>query len=240
MKKLLFILLFFALKAQGQTINFSNSDATATPGAVVTINSSTYVASRTYIFLVGTFAASTPTDNPTISSGGLTLTKRGTQAGGFNDRWIIYTADVPSDVTTAITFTFAESQNTKVSIIYYTDLNVSRSYAVAGATGSTADPSISLTARTASVISAFSNNANPFTGTPESGWTEDVDAGFATPTGRYSMHRDNTTDYTPTVTSSASNWTGIAIQIYGRRRIIIDYFWFLFSTSFIRLRRKKK
>lgn len=221
MKKLLLILLFLPVIGMAQIVTFSTSDATASPGAVVTINSTTYTAGRTYVFFIGTFAGVAPTDDPTISSGGLTLTKRGTQAGSFNDRWIAYTADVPSDVTTAITFTYAESQNTKVSIVYYTDLNTSRSYAVAGATGSTADPTITLTARTASVIAAFSNNVNPFTGTPESGWTEDVDAGFSGPIGRYAMHRNNTTDNTPTVTSSASNWTGIALQIYGRRRINI-------------------
>jgi hypothetical protein len=224
MKKLLFILLLFPLLCHGQTISFSASSQTASPGSVVTINSGTYTNNRTYIFLICSFAASTPTDNPTISSGGLTLTKRGTTTGSFNDRWIVYTANVTGgDVTTSITFTYAESQNTKITAIYYTDYNGSNQYEVAGNTGTGADPSITFTARTASIVCGFSNNQNPFGGTPESGWTEDDDAGSATPIGRYLMHRSSTTDNTPIVTASASNWTGIALSVYAlRRRIIID------------------
>jgi hypothetical protein len=91
-----------------------------------------------------------------------------------------------------------------------------------------ANPSISMTAisdgRNA-VMTFFTNSVNPFGGTPESGWTENYDVGYATPdNGTYIMRRLTTTDNTPTVTAAASDWSGIAIEIKSaaRRRIIID------------------
>lgn len=226
MKKLLFILILIACKAQGQiTITFSGSSQTATPGADVEILSGTYVGGRTYIFFIGTkrSGGGTPSDDPTISDGDLTLIKRGTVAGSYDDRWIIYTADVVSDVTTAITFTYAESQGTKITGTYYAGINLSYTYGTGSVSAATANPTITLTAAAnASIATAWMNNADPFGGTPETGWTEDTDAGNAVPVGYYLMHRNNTSDNTPTVTASASNHTGIALRITGKRRIIID------------------
>ena len=88
-----------------------------------------------------------------------------------------------------------------------------------------ADPTLTLSALQlrASVLFAVINGTNPFGGTPESGWTESIDAGYATPnTGGYIMYRTNTSDNTPTVTMSSDNWAGFAIEFKASfRRIII-------------------
>jgi len=69
------------------------------------------------------------------------------------------------------------------------------------------------------VIFGLANGTNPFTGSPESGFTELVDNGYGTPnTGGYIMYDANTADNTPTVTMSSDNWAGIAIEIRARCR----------------------
>jgi hypothetical protein len=75
------------------------------------------------------------------------------------------------------------------------------------------------------VIAFFSNNANTFGGTPEAGWSEIQDLGYATPTtGYYETRRSSTTDNTVVVTASSSTWIGIALEIQssGRRQYNID------------------
>jgi hypothetical protein len=82
----------------------------------------------------------------------------------------------------------------------------------------------------ASVFAVFGNNLNPFGGSVESGWTEQVDGGCATfPSstyigGFYIMTRISTTDNTPTTTVSSSDWHGVALELRasGRRAVIIN------------------
>ncbi len=95
-----------------------------------------------------------------------------------------------------------------------------------GTTG--ADPSLTLSALQngrSAVISFFFNDANPFGGSAESGWTEDFDNGYTIPTaGTYVMSRKTTTDNTPSVTASSSTWIGVAFELRasGRRVTIIN------------------
>ena len=88
-----------------------------------------------------------------------------------------------------------------------------------------ANPTLTLSSlpSNAAVIFGVINGVNPFTGIEESGWTESLDNGYATPnTGGYIMYRTNTSDNTPTVTMSSDNWAGFAIGIKSAaRRIII-------------------
>lgn len=92
--------------------------------------------------------------------------------------------------------------------------------ATGGATG--ADPSVTMSAlkNGNGVIAVFLNNADPFGGSPESSWTEDVDESCTdlSSSGVYSMLRINGADNTPTVTASSSSWIGIAIEFRGGRR----------------------
>lgn len=89
-----------------------------------------------------------------------------------------------------------------------------------------ADPSLTFggsVSSTSLILAAFINGVNPFTGTEESGYTESLDSGYATPdTGGYVMYRTNTTDTTPTVTAASGNWAGFIIEFKSaNRRIII-------------------
>lgn len=74
------------------------------------------------------------------------------------------------------------------------------------------------------ILSVFINNTNPFSGSPESGWTEIIDGGCTTSgtytIGYYHMDRTSTSDNTPTVTASSSTWMGIALEFIGTRRVM--------------------
>lgn len=112
--------------------------------------------------------------------------------------------------------------------------------AVSNTGTASANPSISmasLTGNTNAVMAFFTNSLNPFGGTPESGWTEDFDSGYATPdNGSYIMHRLNTTDNTPTVTASASDWAGIAIELIGLEAETIDWTYKLNRDKTLKIR----
>jgi len=91
-----------------------------------------------------------------------------------------------------------------------------------------ADPSLTLATLNNilgnGVLAIFQNDANPFGGTPEGSWTEDLDVGCSTPNGFYAMYREGTTDNTPTVTASSSTWMGVALELRasGRRVTLIN------------------
>jgi hypothetical protein len=84
-------------------------------------------------------------------------------------------------------------------------------------TNAIADPSITLAALKykSAVMMALSNvDNNGNAGTPETVYVEDFDNGFnTTAQGLYYMHNLNTTDTTPTVTQTAQQWGGIAVEI---------------------------
>jgi hypothetical protein len=222
MKRLLFILPILISVESFSQFALSFSSRSNVNNAVVTIGSGTYTIGRTYVFFINTTAVSDPTDNPTVSSGGLTLVKRTTVAGG-NRRIIIYSITVASTETTAITFTFAESQIVHMIAIY--ESVAFPGYIINTQTGTTTgtDPSLTVgVTSTANTIGYFMNDRNPFGGTAEGSWTEDIDNGLANPYGQYAVHRNSTTDNTIVVTAASSNWIGAAIQFSGRRAVIIN------------------
>jgi len=142
---------------------------------------------------------------PTTSagSGTINVSYTGTQDGG----WIMVVKITGADAT---------GTNGSNGIVQF----------VNDAQNTDANPDITMAAIANSkngVVCAFINNQNPFGGAPESGWTEDFEGGYNTPTtGGYYMFRNSGTDNTPTVTASSSNWAGIAIEIReGGRRVII-------------------
>jgi hypothetical protein len=85
------------------------------------------------------------------------------------------------------------------------------------AANTTANPTITLAALTGTtnaVFAGFSSPLNPFGGTPESGWTEQFDSGYASPsTSTYGTYRIETTDNTVAVTAGSTDWGGIAVEI---------------------------
>jgi hypothetical protein len=218
MKKLLTILLLLPLLSVGQGFSFSSASRGFFNTQTLTIGSGTYTAGTTYLIFLGTTrSGATPTDNPTVSSGTLTLTKRGT-ATGTDSRIIAYTFTPASTTTTAISFTYAEAQLVHIYAIYsaaslvgFENINTIS----AGGTG--ADPLLTLPSTgTSCTVGFFLNNRNPFTGTAEAGWTEGTDNGIST-TGYASYNRNVTSDNTLTVTSASATWTGLGIQFTNRR-----------------------
>jgi hypothetical protein len=190
--------------------------------ATLTMAGGTYTSGNTYVFFVNTTRSGggVPSDNPTVSSGSLTLVKRATVTGS-NNRIICYTAVCGSTTTTSITFTYAETQAVHF-YAYYEGTSLSGftviSTATGGATGT--NPSITLpSSKLSCTIGYFFNgNSSAFGGTPESGWTEDFDNGIVN-ASEAGYHRDSTTDNTVDVTAASSTWTGIAIQFSTKRRI---------------------
>lgn len=92
---------------------------------------------------------------------------------------------------------------------------------------STIDPSLTLSALTnrSAVIASWIDDVNPFgPATPESGWTEGGENGYATPdTGGYYMYRIGSSDNTPSTSRGFfSNWAGIAIEIKAAGRRIFN------------------
>jgi hypothetical protein len=224
MKKLLFLLfpVFIGLKSFSQ-FSLNGSSRAFVNNATLSISSQLYTAGHVYVFFINTSASGVnPTDNPTVSSGSLTLVKQTTVAGG-NRRIIIYTVTPSSNATTAITFTFAETQLNHLYAIYESSTFVGNTIntQTGGTTGTDPTLTVGVTSN-AYTIGYFYNDVNPFGGTAETDWTEDVDGGLGTPAGQYAVHRNSTTDNTILVTAASSNWIGVAIQFSGRRAVIIN------------------
>ncbi len=90
-----------------------------------------------------------------------------------------------------------------------------------------ANPSMTLSTlqNRASVLTAWTGDNNPFSGSPESGWTITEDGGYNTPTvGGLIMKRENTIDNTPSFTAASSNWVGMVMELKasGRRVIVTN------------------
>jgi len=206
LRKLILIFLLFISTESFSQFALIFSSRSNVNNATVTIGSGTYTVGRTYVFFINTTAVSDPTDNPTVSSGGLTLVKRTTVAGG-NRRIIVYSITVASTETTAITFTFAESQIVHMIATYESVAFPGNVINTQTGTTTGADPSLTVgVTSTAYTIGYFMNDRDPFGGTAEGSWTEDIDNGLANPYGQYAVHRNVTTDNTIVVTSASSNW----------------------------------
>ncbi len=88
----------------------------------------------------------------------------------------------------------------------------------AKAANSSANPSNVLSALQAhgqnAVVAFFGGASNPLNATPESGWTEDVDMGYSSPsTGLGAYHRLQTTDNLVVLTRSASAWASAMMEL---------------------------
>lgn len=241
MKKLLFILLFFALKAQGQiTIGNTNTITVSSGSDNVQVRPSTdFTSGRFYLLFVSNPKATTP-EEATVTGTSQTWTK--VDGLTFNtiasptQRITVYRFLAASTFSATTTISFGATQLGISSHLYEitgmdaTGTNGSGAIVqvVTNSADATANPSVTMAAISSgsnAVIAYFANDINPMGGTAEAGWTEKFDNGYASPDrGDYSMYRIGTTDNTPTVTAASSDWAGIAIEIKStaRRRIIID------------------
>lgn len=237
MKKIFFILLLSPLLSCGQP-SFNILASSFNTAGITSVSGNTYVSGRLYIFFVGiSNDAATP---GTVSLSGTSQTwdelnaAGGISNGGNRKRLQAFRFAPGSNNSNQTDFTVTGSQDgmfyflIEVTSVDVTGTNGSNGV-VRTATGSanSANPSLdfgtSLLSRS-SVLAAFINGVNPFTGTEESGWTESIDGGYGTPnTGGYLMYWTNTTDSTPTVTAASGNWAGFAIELKASgRRVIIS------------------
>jgi len=236
MKKLLFLL--FPVISYGQTF-------TQVGGTTNTINNSSYtVASISFasnkLYLLFTVSTSAGVPNiPTVSGTGITFTQIASTTfntvGSAVQQVSVFRALISSGTSTTLTVSFSgQTQNELLCNIYEVS-----GVAVTGTNGSDAivqsatdradtdaNPAITLSSLSGSgnaVICIFSNNQAPFGGTPESGWTQLLNlTAIGSPPSSYIVYRTKTTDNTPSVTASASNWGGVAIELLATgRRIII-------------------
>jgi len=231
MKKLLFLL--FPIFSYGQaSFNVMASDFQTVGIGVVAGQS--FVTGRLYIWFVGVSNAGGSPATITLTGTGQTWTQVATTLNNSTNRRIYAFRFAPgSNNTNQTDFNITGVQDGMFHfLVEVTNVITTGTNGADGVVQSTtssangADPSLTLSALGGrnSVISSFINERNPFTGTPESGWTES-DGGYATPdTGGYLMYRVNTTDNTPTVTATSSNWGGIAIEVRtsGRRAVIVN------------------
>lgn len=247
MKKLFYILLFFVScntefvysqininNTFAQTFNTSNTPS-------FTITSYTYLANHLYILFILSTKATTP-DIPTVTTTGLTWVQVSTVTCGTiaspTNRVTLFRCMPTSNTTASTDVNYAGNTQDGIGAFGYeitgmvttgTNGDDAIIQSVTSNADASANPSITMSSLNVdgrnAVIACFTNSLNPFDGTPESGWTELFDNGYNTPTtGAYTMNRYLTTDNTPTVTASSSDWAGIAIEIKSaaRRRIIVD------------------
>lgn len=226
MIRLLFILLLSTSVAQGQIVinrAFGALSSQTTNGVSFGFAPQTYTAGRLYLFIVQTTGT---TNNGTVSSTTLTWTSVG-NIGNSTNRIQVFRC-MPSSTATSETVTIGTfgGGSTGYSFAMYeitgvptTGTNGADAIVQAVTTGPTTgtDPTINLAAISGNgnaVIGWFSNDANPFTGAQESGWSEIYDSGYSTPTtGMYETARNPTVDNTVVVTAASSTWIGIAIEI---------------------------
>ena len=232
MKKLIFLL--FPVFSYGQ-ITFTHKASGFSTSGIGSIGSTTYEAGKLYILFAGTTNSSTPA---TVSlSGGATswtlITSIISNDGLMRIEAFRYAP--ASNETAVVTITYTGSQNGGyIQVCEITGVDVSGTngsnaivQSVTDGASAGTDPTITLAALNgrSGVITGFINNLNPFGGAAESGYVEQHENGYATPTtGGYYMTRVNAGDNTPTVTASSSNWAGIAIELkaLGRRATIIN------------------
>jgi hypothetical protein len=225
--KLLFIFLILSNVTYSQVINkgFQPFETSTTNAVSVAKAATTYTAGRLYIIFSAATGALNAGSATSTTLTWTSLVSTGNSTRRINVFYCMPASTVGSE-TVGVSWGAAGTTGYTWAIWEITGVPTTSGGADAvlqSATGGTtgADPSITLAALTAgnTVISFFVNSVNPFAGTAESGWTEDFDDGYATPdAGSYVMSRINTSDNTPTVTASSSDWIGVAIELKGRRR----------------------
>lgn len=191
-----------------------------------------FVANRVYFFFVTVYQ----TNNTPSCTSGQSLTTV-TSAGNFHRKIHVFSYAPSANATQNITFNYGLSGAPKSGgwVMYYVDgapytnngADAIVQAVVDSATG--ADPEINTMSTflpAASVVAVIANDHNPFGGSIESGWTEDLDEGClegggTESKGRYAMSRRNTTDNTPSATVTSSSWVGIAIEVRNRKKAVI-------------------
>lgn len=187
------------------------------------------VAGKYYVYIIETGVDAATPNVPSMSATGVTFTQLGTvtcnTTGTPRSRITAFGFLAASSATAlSITADFAgQTQNGRLFTLFQVSGGITTGVngidAVVQTVTSNADaganPSITMSALTSSgngVIAAFTNDVTPFGGTVESGWTLDLNSGHDV-NGFFSMYRRSTNDNTPTVTASASDWGGIAIEL---------------------------
>jgi len=238
MKKLLFLL--FPIISYGQVTITVTPQGTYTysTSAIGAVTSQTYTAGKLYICIHMRVDATTPTDfslTGTSSTWTEIANVTGITTGTDLARLKVWRYAPSSNVTEGLSFSGAALQDGSVVVLWEISgtINTGSNGAdaivqiVTDAQDAAANPTITMAALNPknSVIAFFGNDANPFGSTEESGWTELSENGFATPTtGGVFLSRHRTSDNTPSVTASASNWVGVAFELNasGRRAVIIN------------------
>lgn len=242
MKKYLYSLLLFIScnvcryeTVYGQIVinkNFYPAAASTVDASAFGVNSATLTAGKLYLFIAVTTGT---TNNGTVTATSTTWTNVA-NVGNSTRRVQVFRC-MPSVTVSGESVqigSFGGGSSGSASAIWEitgvptTGINGADAIVQAvTATGTaSANPSLTLAPISNShnvVIAVFGNSLNPFGGVPESGWTEDFDSGYDTPTaGSYIMSRLTTTDNTPSVTAASSDWAGIAIELKATatRRII--------------------
>lgn len=239
MKKLftiLLILCFHSCFSQVAITQHRNSFSCSGAGLVgATIVDITLTAGNLYVLVV----MSDSSNNYGARSGTIETWEPVSETGNFTRKIGIYRC-MPTTTTTdgdlTVSWTFGNSPNMlSFTIFQVTGAALGANGAnaidqiVTGSGTASANPTITMATirNNGAVLAAFSNSTNTFSGTPEGGWTESIDNGCTTYPGSayingvYVMYRTPTSDNTPTVTASASDWIGVALAIRGGRRVSI-------------------
>jgi len=192
----------------------------------------TYTPTANALVIAIVASANTPSTTPTFSGNGLTWVQIGTT--NFNTlasptlRLTFFRAMGASPTTTAGTADFGGVNQAGCHIRVFQFVNADTS----GANGSGAivqvgfngndastNPNITLasligSANAVYAVANFNVTAATFNGSPESGWTTDYAANFATPfDGIYGVFRLATTDNTVAITGTSTAWAAMAIEI---------------------------
>ncbi len=236
MKKIIFLL--FPAFSYGQ-MTITNLGGSFNTAGVSSIGSITMNAGNLYIIFTGTSNDAGTVATVSLAGTGQTWTEitsaGGVTNGGNRKRLQAFRVAPTSTNSNTINITYTGVQDGGWAQLYeITGCDVSGTNGSNGIVNNNvgsangANPTLTLSTAILNrgmVVFALANGTNPFTGSPESGFTELLDGGYATPnTGGYLMYMANTTDNTPTVTMSSDNWAGIAIELRasGRRVSVIN------------------
>jgi len=238
MKKLIFIL--FPVFSYGQvTISLTaEGNYTYSTSALGVVNSQTYTAGKLYLCIHMRVDASAPADfslTGTSSTWTEIANVTGITTGTDLARLKVWRYAPSSNVTESLSFSLGGVHDGSVFVLWEISGTINTGSNGADATvqivtdaqDANSNPTITMASLVPknSVVAFFGNDVNPFGSTEESGWTELSENGFSTPTtGGVFISRHRTSDNTPSVTASASNWVGVAIELnaISRRNVIIN------------------
>jgi hypothetical protein len=242
LRKLIFIL--FPVFCYGQvtiTRATSSGEHNCSGAGLVSVQHNNITLTQDKLYLAVVFADSTNVYGSSVTSTSFTWDILA-QVGNFKRRVSIYRC-VPSSTTTTddplVTFPFGDFPNmidftiweiTGVPMTNNGADAIIQSVKDSATSSTTALITLATLQPRASVFTCFTNSLNPFGGSVESGWTEQVDQGCATfsgstnISGQYIMTRIATTDNTPSATVSSSDWLGVSIELRasGRRATVIN------------------